>query len=283
STVIYVRAMSPGTLLARRDFYGVLRVWERNSTRPEARAYQLTHGKTAHGFQLAAESLRRLPTTYYAGDSGVGLAIANHPARASGLRVGALGLGVGVIASYGRPGDVYRFYELNPNVIRIAEGQGGYFSFLADSEADIQVVPGDARISLERELASGGGQAFDLLVLDAFSGDAVPVHLLTREAFGIYLKHLEQGGVVAVNVSNRHFDLSLPLYRLADEVGLSAALVEDRGDGVQSYDSAWMLLARDPGFLQLPAIAARSAPRPALPAGLRLWTDDYSNLLQVLR
>jgi len=280
---LIMRAISSETLLATRNFYGVLRVWEMNAELPEIRAYQLTHGKTVHGFQFEASDLRDLPTTFYAEDSGVGLAILNHPNRTDGLRVAGLGLGVGVLASYGQPGDLYRFYEINPDVIQIAEGEGGYFSFLKDSRAEIQVVEGDARISLERELTNTGPQDFDLLVLDTFNGDAMPVHLLTKQAFEIYLRHLKPDGVIAINVSNRYFDLNLEVYRLADAFDLSAALIEDRGDTVQSYDSIWMLLTRDPAVVELPAIATRSSQRPAIPARLRLWTDDFSNLLQVLR
>ena len=224
-----------------------------------------------------------MPTTYYAETSGVGLALLHHPARPGSLRVGGLGLGIGVIAHYGQPGDVFRFYEINPDMIRMAEGEGGYFSFLADSDAKISVVAGDARLSLERELAQEGSHAFDVLVLDAFSGDAVPLHLLTREAFEIYLDHLDSDGVLAVNVSNRYFDLSLPVYRLAEAFGLEASMIVDRGDGLRSYDSIWMLLARDRSLLDQPAIASRAAAGAAVPGGLRLWTDDYSNLLQVLR
>jgi hypothetical protein len=207
----------------------------------------------------------------------------NHPARSGKMRIGALGLGIGILASYGQSGDVVRFYELNPDIIRVAEGLGGYFSFLSDSKADVQVIPGDARVSLERELASEGPQNFDLLVLDAFSSDAVPLHLLTREAFEIYLKHLKPDGIIAVNVSNRYFKLDQEVFRLADELNLGTALIQDVGDGVQSYDSIWMLLARDRGLLQVPAIAERAVQRPPAPSNLPVWTDDYSNLLQVLR
>ncbi len=199
------------------------------------------------------------------------------------MRVGALGLGVGVIASYGQPGDVFRFYEINPDVIRIAEQAGNYFSFLKDSPAEIQVVPGDARVSLEHELTSDGPQNFDLLVLDTLNGDAMPLHLLTKEAFEIYLQHLKPDGILAINVSNRYFDLAPEVYRLADELNVGATLIEDVGDGVQSYDSIWMLLTRNRDFLKLPIIAARSAPRPPTPARLPVWTDDFSNLLQMLR
>jgi hypothetical protein len=281
--VLIIREISSETLLAMRSFYGVSRVWEINAEIPGARAYQLTHGKTVHGFQFAADELRGVPTTFYAENSGAGLAILNHPARPGELRIGALGMGIGVIASYGQPGDVFRFYEINPDVIRIAEGEGGYFSFLTDSQADIQVIPGDARVSLERELLSAGSQNFDLLVLDAFSGDTIPLHLLTREAFEVYLEHLKQDGIMAIHVSNRYFDLHLEVYSLADEYGLAAALIEDRGDAIQSYDSVWMLLTRQRDLLELPAIAARSAQRPPMPASLPVWTDDFTNLLQILK
>ena len=283
SIILIMRTISSNTLLATRNFYGVLRIWEINPDIPELRAYQLTHGTTVHGFQFQADNLRDLPTTFYTEDSGVGLSILNHPTRPGKLRIGALGLGGGVIASYGQPGDVLRFYEINPDVIQIAEGRNGYFSFLTNSQADIQVIPGDARVSLERELASDGSQNFDLLVLDAFSGDAVPLHLLTQEAFEIYLKHLKQDGIMAINISNRYFDLDREIYRLADEFNLGTALIEHRGDGVQSYDSVWMLLTRERDFLELPPIAARSAQRPSIPTSLPIWTDDYSNLLQVLK
>lgn len=279
----YMQAVSANTLLTERNFYGLLRVWENNADQPPVKTYELTHGKTAHGFQFESATLRDLPTTYYTEKSGVGLAITNEPARPGKIRVGALGLGVGVLASYGQPGDIFRFYEINPDVIRIAEGQGGYFSFLADSQAEVQIVPGDARISLERELANNGTENFDLLVLDTFNGDAMPLHLLTREAFEIYLKHLKPDGIMAINVSNRYFNLPLEVYRLTDAFGLGAALIENSGDGIQSYDSVWMLLTNNRDFLNLPAITAVSQPRPAIPGGLRAWTDDYSNLVQILK
>ena len=280
--VLTMLAFSSDTLLATRNFYGVLRVWEINADKPKLRAFELTHGKTVHGFQFDAGILRVLPTTYYSESSGVGLSILNHPARPGNLRIGALGLGVGVIAAYGEPGDVFQFYEINPDVIRIAQGEGGYFSFLTDSRATIHVIPGDARLSLEHELVSEGSQNFDLMVLDAFSGDALPLHLLTKQAFEIYLKHLKPDGIMAINVSNRYFNLDQEIYRLADEFDLDAVLIEDVGDSVQSFDSAWMLLTRNRDFLNRPAIASRGSPRPPL-TSVPVWTDDYSNLLQILK
>ena len=281
--LLVMQAISSGSLLAARNFYGVLRVWQINEAQPALLAYQLTHGKTVHGSQFEATEIRKVPTTFYAETSGVGLLFKNHPARPGNLHVGALGLGIGTVASYGEAGDSFRFYEINPDVIRIAQGEGGYFSFLSDSAAAVQVIPGDARMSLERELASSGSQNFDILVLDAFSGDAMPLHLLTQEAFAIYLKHLKPDGVIAINVSNRYFNLDLEVFKQADALNLKAALIEDSGDVIQSYDSVWMLLSRQPEILDLPAIAARRSERPAIPANLPAWTDDFSNLLQILK
>lgn len=282
SVLLIMQAVSSETRLATRNFYGVLRVWETNADSPKLRAYQLTHGKTAHGFQFDQPILRVLPTTYYAETSGVGLSILTHPSRPGPLRVGALGMGIGILAAYGEPGDLFRFYEINPEMIKIAQGRDGYFWYVRDSKAKVEVVEGDARISLERELAANGSQGFDLLVLDAFSGDAVPIHLLTKQAFDIYLQHVKQNGIVAVNVSNRYFKLDQVVHRLAEEFKLESVLIEDKGDGVQSYDSAWMLLARESGLLQAQDIATRVAQRSYGPS-LSLWTDDYSNLLQIIK
>src|SRR5262245_14824149 len=176
-----------GSLLRReRNFYGALSV--RGQSDRGIAYTELMHGRITHGLQL--NSQRDLPTTYYDRDSGVGLAITNHPARDEGMRIGVIGLGVGTIAAYSRPDDVYRFYEINPAVIRLAKGEGGYFSFLKSAKGEIQVVPGDARLSLAAEASRNDLQQFDVLVIDAFNGDSIPVHLLTREAFELYLKHL---------------------------------------------------------------------------------------------
>lgn len=281
--VYYMREVSAETELAMRNFYGILRVWELNEDRPELLANQLAHGKTAHGFQFENDEFRALTTTYYTPESGVGVAITNHPLRGRGLRVGGLGLGVGIIGAYGLENDVYRFYEVNPDVIKIAEGEGGFFSFLEDSEADIEVIQGDARVALEEELLSDGSQDFDLLVIDTFSGDTIPLHLLTKEAFEIYLAHLNEGGIMAINVSNRLFDLPVAIFKLAEAFDLNAALLESKGDGIQSYDSVWMLLTSDPVFLQLPFVASRTVESPPVEEDFRLWTDDFSNLFQILK
>ncbi len=282
-TLVIMRSTGSAALLSLRSFYGISRVWAINTDQPDILAYQFTHGKTVHGFQFAADRFRKLPTAFYSDTSGVGMAFLLNPQRPGPIRVGGLGMGVGVIAAYGQPGDAFRFYEINPDVIRIAEGEGGYFSFLSDTPAQVDVVQGDARLALEDELAQGEPEAFDLLVLDAFSGDTIPLHLLTRQAFDIYLQHLAPHGIIAVHVSNRNFDLALEVYRLADAFDLSAVKIEDAGDGLQSYDSVWMLLTKNQTFLSNPNIVSRASPRPAIPASLPVWTDNYSNLLAVLK
>ena len=281
SLLLYVNWNAQGALYTHRSFYGVLRV-SQGETGGRAGTYKLFHGSTLHGFQYTDAARRDLPTAYYTEESGVGLAIRHDPRRAAGLRIGAIGLGVGTLAAYGGPADLFRFYEINPDVIRLAEGAGGYFSYLADCPARVEIVPGDARISLERELAQGEPGGYDLLVVDAFNDDAIPLHLLTQEAFALYLRHLRPAGVIALHLSNYHLDLSPVVQQLADRFGLAAALIINPGDEERVSRSVWMLATRERAFLAQPAIAARTGLRPAY-TGLRMWTDDYTNLLQVLR
>jgi hypothetical protein len=236
-----------------------------------------------HGFQYTEPGRRDLPTSYYSPTSGIGLAILNHPRRGLGMRVGILGLGIGTISSYGQPGDVYRFYEINPQVIRLAEGEGGYFSFLQDSKAKIEVVEGDARLSIERELANGQFPSYDVLALDVFSSDSIPVHLLDAESFDLYLSDLAAEGILAVHITNRYLDLVPVLWTLADHYHLDRVLVEDPGNGAEFYPSIWVLLSRDSSVLSIPAIANRATPMDDYTPRLRLWTDDYSNLYQILK
>jgi len=281
--LMYVKASTVDALFAARNFYGVLRVDEINAADPELRAYRLAHGATTHGFQYISSDRRDVPTAYYTEQSGIGLALLNHPKRPGPLRIGVLGLGIGIVAAYTQPGDTLEFYEINPDVIHLAEGGGGYFSFLKDSPAQIRIIPGDARISLEQELAAGQPQHFDLLALDTFNSDSIPIHLITREAFVVYLQQLQPDGILALHISNNYLDLRPVVYKLADEFQLGAALIENPGDGVRSTLSIWMLLTRDRAFLAQPAIASRTSPRPVDVNRFRLWTDDYSNLFQVLR
>lgn len=277
-----IRLATGTALLTVRNFYGVIEVSERNAYDPSLHAYRLYHGITLHGFQYASPERRRLPTAYYTEDSGIGLALLNHPARPGPLRVGVLGLGIGGLVAYCQAGDSWRLYEINPAVVRIAEGEGGYFHYLADCAGQVTVVQGDARLALEQELARGERQQFDLLVMDAFNSDSVPVHLLTREAVALYREHLAPDGVLAINISNRFLDLRPVVWGLADHFGLDTALINTSGDDERRQTSVWVLAAREADLLSMPAIAERTMPRPDPAPIVRLWTDDYSNLFQIL-
>jgi hypothetical protein len=271
------------SMYLKRNFYGVISVRELDAGIPSAQRYALVHGVTIHGYQFVAEKQRDIPTSYFGETSGGGLALLNHPRRGQGMRIGVLGLGIGTLASYGQPGDVYRFYEINPLVIQLAEGQGGYFSFLADSQAKIEIVPGDARLSLENELTSGGAQNYDVLILDVFSSDSIPVHLLDAESFDLYLQHLRMDGILSVHISNRHLDLVPVVWTLADYFGLSRIVIDDPGKGIENFPSLWVLLTRDPSLLERPAFLSRARPIEGYVSPVRLWTDDYSNLFQILK
>ncbi|NQT87711.1 fused MFS/spermidine synthase [bacterium] len=263
-----------GVVTATRNFYGVLQVAERNRELPEYRLYLLRHGRITHGTQFQAAAMRRRPTSYYRAGSGIGLAILNHPRRSEAMRVGVLGLGVGTVATYGYKGDLFRFYEINPEIQRLAATR---FTYLADSDADCQVVMGDGRLSLARE----EDQRFDLLILDAFSGDAVPVHLLTREAAAIYFRHLRDDGILVINISNRYLDLDPVVQGLADHLGTECIVIHTDGDNLISTTSRWALLTRNAAFLADEAVVA--AAEDASPGRTVLWTDDYSSLFGILR
>jgi spermidine synthase len=234
--------------------------------------------------QFRAADKSRLPTSYYGPASGIGLAILRNPQRsgpegARALRIGGVGLGAGTIAAYGEPGDLIRFYEINPEVIRIATS-GTYFTYLKDCQAQVEVIPGDARLSMERELDRGEPQKFDVLAIDAFSGDAIPVHLLTEEAFQIYLKHLSgPQAIIAIHITNTYLDLRPVVLKLANRFGLRSAWINSYGNGETVSTSSWMLLSQSNPLV---AGMADTLDGVRLPES-RLWTDDYSNLFQVLR
>ena len=275
ATAAYRIEHSLGDVVAmQRNFYGVLRVRERVSDdEPAGVDRTLLHGSIMHGEQSLSAERRREPTSYYTETSGVGrLLTALHDRR---LEVGLVGLGAGTLAAYGKPGDVYRFYEIDPAVVYMAKR---YFTFLADSPARVEVKVGDGRRLLQAE-----AQRFDVLVVDAFSGDSIPIHLLTREALMLYGERIKPQGVVALHVSNRHLDLRPVIGRLAAELGWQLAYIEEResDSDPDKVPSDWILLARDRSILDLPLIAEAAV---ALPAARQppLWTDDYSNILQVI-
>ena len=278
-----VRAFEETAVEMSRNFYGVLTVEERHAMDPELRRLDLRHGRIVHGVQYQAPEKRRMPTTYYGEKSGIGVLLRNLPRGASGpLNVGVVGLGVGTIAAYGRPGDRYRFYDINPAVAALSGPAGRVFSYLRDCPAAVELVLGDARLSLERELERNQRQDFDVLALDAFSSDAIPVHLLTREAAGIYLSHLRRpDGVLAVHISNRHLDLEPVLRALANSLRLEAAVVDTESEDDATWGATWVLLSRERRVLDTPAID--DASEDLGEETVRLWTDDYSNLFGVLK
>ena len=270
-------------LFIKRNYYGVMRVRELDAGTPLTERYALVHGVTIHGYQFLSALKSDIPTAYYGETSGGGLAILNDPHRGLGMRVGILGLGIGTLASYGQAGDVYKFYEINPLVIDLAKGSGGYFSYVSGSRAQIEIVPGDARLSLENELAASGSQNFDVLILDVFSSDSIPMHLLDAEAFDLYLKHLGADGILAVNISNRHLNLVPVVWTLADNLGLSRVLISDPGSLPDTFPSLWMLMSRDPSLLDAAGILSHATPMNGYVSPVKLWTDDFSNLIQILK
>ena len=264
-------------LASARNFYGVIRVKEYGAPGSDYHYRRLVHGVIMHGEQNMTADGRRKPTTYYQPSSGVGAAMAAKQVRGA-VRVGVIGLGAGTLAAYGRKGDLFRFYDINSQVVSVARSQ---FTFLSDSEAANEVVLGDARLSLEREPPQG----FDLLAVDAFSSDAIPIHLITKEALAVYLRHVKPDGIVAFHVSNRFLSLVPVVARIAKENGAHAVLVSDKGkDGDDDHTTTdWALVSRDPKALEAREIEEVSPEAPEEQAGWRTWTDDYSNLVQILR
>jgi SAM-dependent methyltransferase len=265
--------LASGTRVLARNFYAALRVSDSGSGLDEARL--LTHGTITHGKQFRDPTRRDWPTTYYGETSGVGRAI--EVFRAAGpVRIGVIGLGTGTLAAYGRAGDTIRLYELNPQVIELALRE---FTYLADSKAQVEIVLGDARLSLEREPAQG----FDVLAVDAFSSDSIPVHLLTAEAFEVYFRHLKPGGILAVHISNRYLDLKPVLKEAAARFGKTAQLVDDDSDADRgTYGATWVLFADAPDAFAREPLKGAAGPLEA-DRSIRVWTDDYSDLYGVLK
>jgi len=275
---------STGLIVSRsRSFFGVLKVSESFRGDPVRDRLVLTHGRTYHGIQLTSQEGRLQPTTYYEEQSGIGRAIRLHPRRAQGLKIGMCGLGVGTVAAYLRPTDQLRIYEIDPSVIALSASPEGVFRYVPEARGPVEVVLGDARVSLEEELVRGGN-SYDVLAVDAFSGDAIPVHLLTREALTLYLKHLAPEGVLALHVTNAHLDLVPVVEAVAASLNLSAGLVDtdyDYDDDSVDWDSTWVLVARSAAALAPfgPFDEDEDAPQ----APVRPWTDDYSNVVGALR
>ena len=261
------------TLLMKRNFYGALSVREFHRDDPQNAVRRFVHGVIMHGEQFLAPERQDEATAYFRQQSGIGrtMAALDQPNR----RIGIIGLGAGTLATYGRACETMRFYDINPDVIEVAQS---HFSFLARSQAKIELVLGDARLAMEREAP----QAYDLIVVDAFSGDSIPVHLATSEALAVYLRHLKPGGVIAFHISNKFLRLAPVLERLAAERGLDGMFVTEPPDQRDHYSSDWFLMTANPALRNHPAIAPQIEAVEGIP-GLGLWTDDFNNLFQILK
>ena len=271
-TYVYIVRAGRSVLYRERNFFGVKYVLELSAS------VDLMSGSTIHGVEAKDPASQKLPTMYYRRDSGIGLLIANFPRGVSGtegLRIGVIGLGIGTLAAYGHPTDYFRFYEIDPALLPLSLAPKPYFHFLKNTAAAFDISMGDARLSLEREAARGDLQRFNVLVVDAFSSDAVPVHLLTREAMELYLRHLRtDNGVLAFHVSSRFVDLAPVIVGLTESFHLHTVQVGDK------Y-SLWILASQNPAMLRLGPLEGRTAPV-LLRRKPLLWTDDYSNVEAVL-
>lgn len=272
--VAQVRSDHASSRLLERNFHGRLRVLDTRDSETGDTVRQLFHGMILHGDEYLDGPYRLQPTSYYGRSAGVGRVLSmGIPSRSR--RIGIVGLGAGTLAAYGQTGDRLRFYDIDPMVIKAAHQEFGY---LRHSKASVETVLGDARLSLERESANH----FDVLVIDAFSGDSIPTHLITREALAIYLRHMNDNGVIAFHVTNRFLSLAPVVHQLAIDQGLHAVLVKDAHPAKPLASSEWMLLARDRATLMAPEIHQVAQQPPAM-AGLGVWTDNSTNLFKILK
>jgi hypothetical protein len=270
-----IRQYDDDAVALMRNFYGTLRVRESHLPPQSDTDRQLLNGTIEHGAEWFAPQYRGQPLTYYSPDSGLGLAMrlccGDGPKR-----VGVIGLGTGTVAAYGNAGDVVRFYEINPLVERLARH---WFTFLTGGPAHTEVVTGDARLSL----ASQAPQNFNVIVVDAFTGDAIPVHLLTREALAVYRRNLRPDGIVAFHVSNQYINLEPVVAGIAADAGLSALSVHTHADDQNGfYATDWILVTGSQAFLAQPEIINKADKAP-LQKGVRLWTDSYSSVFPLLK
>ncbi len=266
-----------GSLSTTRGFYGVLKVNDNDSGNPDLHHLTLQHGATIHGLQYVDPEKRTFASSYYTSTSGIGRLLRAHK-PGGGRKVGAIGLGCGTLATWGRADDTFRFYEINHDVARLATST---FTYLKDSKAKTELVMGDARLSMERE----ADQQYDVIVLDAFSSDAIPVHLLTLEAFDHYQRHLKPDGVIAVHVSNRYLDLHPVVYRIADKIGFPAITIDDNDTAYEDagfYGSDWIIMTRNQVLLQQPLLKDVTMEAVEFPARIMYWTDERSDLLSIL-
>ena len=264
-----------GSRVLVRNFYGALNVYDEDSTGKMGQVRVLKHGTIDHGEEFLWPQNSRFATTYYSAGSGVGRALRTLQIQGP-LNVGVVGLGAGTLSTYARPVDHYTIFDINPVVMEIAQKE---FRFLRQTMAPKQLILGDARLSLDQRASE---PKFDLLAVDAFSGDAIPVHLLTREAFALYWRRLKPDGVLAVHVSNRFLDLGPVVALGAEESGRTARMFSNDEDSDTEVAAAdWVLVTKRPGFFDQEETSFGTKIKPI--PGLRVWTDDYSNLYKILR
>lgn len=277
--VVQLRPKETGPTSGSRNFYGTLKVFDYSQSDPELHYQLLLHGATTHGIQFVSSEKSQWPTTYYGENSGVGLAIRHLP-ETKGRHLGLVGLGTGTLAAYGKEGDELRIYEINPDVEKLALET---FSYIKNCPAKVNIVMGDARLKMEEEIEAQQFQKFDLLALDAFSSDAIPVHLLTKEAFTTYLKHLKSDGIIAVHISNRYLDLEPVVIGLAQQFGLDFAVIsDDHDENWWIYNTTWILLSKNKAWIESAEIrGAADASHQSRPPVL--WTDDHASLYQILK
>ncbi len=276
-------SFSKGVLASERNFYGVLRVIESDKG-TSLHKYEMFHGQIRHGTQFQDPKKMRIPTDYYIPLSGVGLAIHQHPKalNSQGINMGIIGLGAGTIGSYIKPKDKYVYYEIDSGVERLARE---YFTYLSDGANQIDVIIGDGRVSMERELKEQGSRKFDILTVDAFSGDAIPVHLLTQEAFELYFKHLSDDGILAMHITNRYIDLKPLVYNMAKKFNKKSILIKVKKDRPKNIArSTWVLISNNQEFMQNPEVLKNVTPwSDSVHEKNIIWTDNYSNLIKLLK
>lgn len=279
---VHAHRASEHVVARSRSFYGTLKVCEYYQHDPDQHYFLLEHGRITHGFQFTAPDKAALATSYYSRDSGIARAVRALPEPARHL--GVVGLGTGTMAAFARAGDRVRLYEINPDVVRVAASP---FTYLSNCAGKVELVLGDARLSLEREPP----QAFDLLTLDAFSSDAIPVHLLTKEAFEVYERHVKTNGIIAVHISNHYLDLEPVVVNLAKEFGYALAIVDQEEaatddedeDNWWIYASTWVLLSHDEALINAAAIQEGARAVGTNLVQIPLWTDDFASLFQILQ
>src|SRR6185437_5318646 len=276
-SLISFAAQKENSLGIWRNFYGTLRVTQRQT--PNGTLKCLLNGKIIHGCQFDDDALKQIPITYFGKNSGVMLAIQSLRKQNKNLRIDIIGLGVGTLAAYGKKGDTITFYELNPQDITVAQRQ---FSYLSDSSAVISVIPGDGRLSLVTHMKQNGPEKDNLFVIDAFNDDAIPVHLLTKEAFDLYRKNIvPNNSIIAVHISTTYVDLAPVIKQLASHFHMSAAFINTPSEGPDLSPSKWALLTDNPKLLQTKSIEKNQLDITKIKE-VQMWTDDYSNLFQLL-